>query len=182
MLSSNACVSALIEKYSSTFSSPSNSSERTREGTPAFSTRSRVKNRTRCAEKKKKEVDATTRQRATETTNLFLKAVFVRSTARARGVVSMEEGSERYNKVFPKGKKKKVNAFLRHFYKKDTRKRSRFRGGKGGNGEIFIQFSDFSGTLFFSLLCVPIQRKKKISSRERERGLECSNYDGKDLT
>ena len=178
MLSSNACVSALIEKYSSTFSSPSNSSERTREGTPAFSTRSRVKNRTRCAEKKKKEVDATTRQRATETTNLFLKAVFVRSTARARGVVSMEEESERYNKVFPK----RFNAFLRHFCKKDTRKRSRFRGGKGGNGEIFIQFSDFSGTLFFSLLYVPIQRKKKISSRERERGLECSNYDGKDLT
>ena len=165
MLSSNACVSALIEKYSSTFSSPSNSSERTREGTPAFSTRSRVKNRTRCAEKKKKEVDATTRQRATETTNLFLKAVFVRSTARARGVVSMEEESERYNKVFPK----RFNAFLRHFYKKNTRKRSRFRGGKGGNGEIFIQFSDFSGTLFFSLLCVPIQRKKKFSSRERER-------------
>ena len=78
----------------------------------------------------------------------------------------MEEGSERYNKVFPKGGKK-VNAFLRHFCKKDTRKRSRFRGGKGGNGEIFIQFSDFSGTLFFSL-CVPIQRKKKFSSRERE--------------
>lgn len=90
----------------------------------------------------------------------------------------MEEESERYNKVFPK----RFNAFLRHFYKKNTRKRSRFRGGKGGNGEIFIQFSDFSGTLFFSLLCVPIQRKKKISSRERERGLECSNYDGKDLT
>ena len=178
MLSSNACVSALIEKYSSTFSSPSNSSERTREGTPAFSTRSRVKNRTRCAEKKKKEVDATTRKRATETTNLFLKAVFVRSTARARGVVSMEEESERYNKVFPK----RFDAFLRHFCKKDTRKRSRFRGGKGGNGEIFIQFSDFSGTLFFSLLCVPIQRKKKFSSRERERGLECSNYAGKDLT
>ena len=165
MLSSNACVSALIEKYSSTFSSPSNSSERTREGTPAFSTRSRVKNHTRCAEKKKKEVDATTRQRATETTNLFLKAVFVRSTARARGVVSMEEESERYNKVFPK----RFDAFLRHFCKKDTRKRSRFRGGKGGNGEIFIQFSDFSGTLFFSLLCVPIQGKKKFSSRERER-------------
>ncbi len=79
----------------------------------------------------------------------------------------MEEGSERYNKVFPKGGKKKVNAFLRHFYKKDTRKRSRFRGGKGGNGEIFIQFSDFSGTLFFSL-CVPIQRKKKFP-RQRER-------------
>ncbi len=77
----------------------------------------------------------------------------------------MEEESERYNKVFPK----RFNAFLRHFYKKNTRKRSRFRGGKGGNGEIFIQFSDFSGTLFFSLLCVPIQRKKKISSRERER-------------
>ena len=77
----------------------------------------------------------------------------------------MEEGSERYNKVFPKGGKKV--AFLRHFSKKDTRKRSRFRGGKGGNGEIFIQFSDFSGTLFFSL-CVPIQRKKKNSSRERE--------------
>ena len=76
----------------------------------------------------------------------------------------MEEGSERYNKVFPK----RFDAFLRHFCKKDTRKRSRFRGGKGGNGEIFIQFSDFSGTLFFSL-CVPIQRKKKISSRERER-------------
>ena len=92
----------------------------------------------------------------------------------------MEEGSERYNKVFPKGGKKV--AFLRHFSKKDTRKRSRFRGGKGGNGEIFIQFPDFSGTLFFSLLCVPIQRKKKFSSRERERGLECSNYDGKDLT
>ena len=179
MLSSNACVSALIEKYSSTFSSPSNSSERTREGTPAFSTRSRVKNRTRCAEKKKKEVDATTRQRATETTNLFLKAVFVRSTARARGVVSMEEESERYNKVFPK----RFNAFLRHFYKKNTRKRSRFRGGKGGNGEIFIQFSDFSGTLFFSLLCGSNSKKKKIFlERERERGLECSNYDGKDLT
>ena len=79
----------------------------------------------------------------------------------------MEEGSERYNKVFPKGGKK-VNAFLRHFCKKDTRKRSRFRGGKGGNGEIFIQFSDFSGTLFFSLLCVPIQRKKNFP-RERER-------------
>ena len=77
----------------------------------------------------------------------------------------MEEGSERYNKVFPKGGKK-VNAFLRHFYKKDTRKRSRFRGGKGGNGEIFIQFSDFSGTLFFS--CVPVQRKKNFP-RERER-------------
>ena len=76
----------------------------------------------------------------------------------------MEEESERYNKVFPK----RFDAFLRHFCKKDTRKRSRFRGGKGGNGEIFIQFSDFSGTLFFSLLCVPI-RKKKISSRERER-------------
>ena len=158
MLSSNACVSALIEKYSSTFSSPSNSSERTREGTPAFSTRSRVKNRTRCAEKKKKEVDATTRQRATETTNLFLKAVFVRSTARARGVVSMEEGSERYNKVFPKGGKKV--AFLRHFSKKDTRKRSRFRGGKGGNGEIFIQFSDFSGTLFFFFVCSNSKKKK----------------------
>ena len=88
----------------------------------------------------------------------------------------MEEESERYNKVFPK----RFDAFLRHFCKKDTRKRSRFRGGKGGNGEIFIQFSDFSGTLFFSL-CVPIQRKKKFP-RERERGLECSNYDGKDLT
>ena len=79
----------------------------------------------------------------------------------------MEEGSERYNKVFPKGGKKV--AFLRHFSKKDTRKRSRFRGGKGGNGEIFIQFSDFSGTLFFSLLCVPIQRKKNFLERERER-------------
>ena len=165
MLSSNACVSALIEKYSSTFSSPSNSSERTREGTPAFSTRSRVKNRTRCAEKKKKEVDATTRQRATETTNLFLKAVFVRSTARARGVVSMEEESERYNKVFPK----RFDAFLRHFCKKDTRKRSRFRGGKGGNGEIFIQFSDFSGTLFFSLLFQFKEKKNFPRERERER-------------
>ena len=76
----------------------------------------------------------------------------------------MEEESERYNKVFPK----RFDAFLRHFCKKDTRKRSRFRGGKGGNGEIFIQFSDFSGTLF-SLLCVPIQRKKNFP-RERERG------------
>ena len=79
----------------------------------------------------------------------------------------MEEGSERYNKVFPKGGKK-VNAFLRHFYKKDTRKRSRFRGGKGGNGEIFIQFSDFSGTLFFFFVCSN-SKKKKSSSRERER-------------
>ena len=165
MLSSNACVSALIEKYSSTFSSPSNSSERTREGTPAFSTRSRVKNRTRCAEKKKKEVDATTRKRATETTNLFLKAVFVRSTARARGVVSMEEESERYNKVFPK----RFDAFLRHFCKKDTRKRSRFRGGKGGNGEIFIQFSDFSPGRFFFLCCVFQFKEKKNFPRERER-------------
>lgn len=78
----------------------------------------------------------------------------------------MEEESERYNKVFPK----RFDAFLRHFCKKDTRKRSRFRGGKGGNGEIFIQFSDFSpGRFFFSLLCVPIQGKKKFSSRERER-------------
>ena len=76
----------------------------------------------------------------------------------------MEEGSERYNKVFPKGGKK-VNAFLRHFCKKDTRKRSRFRGGKGGNGEIFIQFSDFSGTLFF-FVCSG--SKKNFSSRERE--------------
>jgi len=73
----------------------------------------------------------------------------------------MEEGSERY-KVFPKGKKV---AFLRHFCKKDTRKRSRFRGGKGGNGEIFIQFSDFSGTLFF-FVCSG--SKKKKTSRERE--------------
>ena len=93
----------------------------------------------------------------------------------------MEEGSERYNKVFPKGGKK-VNAFLRHFCKKDTRKRSRFRGGKGGNGEIFIQFSDFSGTLFFFFVCSNSKKKKIFLERERERGLECSNYDGKDVT
>ena len=93
----------------------------------------------------------------------------------------MEEGSERYNKVFPKGGKK-VNAFLRHFCKKDTRKRSRFRGGKGGNGEIFIQFSDFSPGRFFFLCCVFQFKEKKNFPRERERGLECSNYDGKDLT
>ena len=90
----------------------------------------------------------------------------------------MEEESERYNKVFPK----RFNAFLRHFCKKDTRKRSRFRGGKGGNGEIFIQFSDFSPGRFFFLCCVFQFKEKKNFPRERERGLECSNYDGKDLT
>ena len=78
----------------------------------------------------------------------------------------MEEGSERYNKVFPKGGKKV--AFLRHFSKKDTRKRSRFRGGKGGNGEIFIQFSDFSGTLFFFFACSNSKKKKIFLERERE--------------
>ena len=53
--------------------------------------------------------------------NRFLKAVFARA---ARGVVSMEEG-------FPG---KKVRPFLVVM--------RNFRGGKGRNGEIFIQFSD----------------------------------------
>ena len=93
----------------------------------------------------------------------------------------MEEGSERYNKVFPKGKKK-GQCLFEAFLQKRHAKRSRFRGGKGGNGEIFIQFSDFSGTLFFFFVVCSNSKKKKISSRERERGLECSNYDGKDVT
>ena len=175
MLSSNACVErAHREIFLDLFVSVQFVRKDARR-TPAFSTRSRVKNRTRCAEKK--EVDATTRQRATETTNLFSKRCsFAR--LRARGVVSMEEESERYNKVFPK----RFNAFLRHFCKKDTRKRSRFRGGKGGNGEIFIQFSDFSGTLFSFFVCYGQFFKEKKNFLERERGLECSNYDGKDLT
>ena len=59
--------------------------------------------------------------------NRFLKAVFARA---ARGVVSMEEG-------FPG---KKVRPFLVVM--------RNFRGGKGRNGEIFIQFSD----AFFLLL------------------------------
>ncbi len=73
--------------------------------------------------------------------NRFLKAVFARA---ARGVVSMEEG-------FPG---KKVRPFLVVM--------RNFRGGKGRNGEIFIQFSD----AFFV-------RFKEFFSRER--GLECIN-------
>ena len=65
--------------------------------------------------------DAATSDQERFRSNRFLKAVFARA---ARGVVSMEEG-------FPG---KKVRPFLVVM--------RNFRGGKGRNGEIFIQFSD----------------------------------------
>ena len=91
------------------------------EGTPAFSTRSRVENHSRARKKSAGgRDDAATSDQERFRSNRFLKAVF----ARSRGVVSMEEG-------FPG---KKVRPFLVVM--------RNFRGGKGRNGEIFIQFSD----------------------------------------
>ena len=126
MLSSNACVvSALIEKRSSTFPYPSNWASLVRKDAPKGhrpSRRVRASKTTPVRGKKSAggRDDAATSDQKQVRGNRFLKAVF----ARARGVVSMEEG-------FPG---KKVRPFLVVM--------RNFRGGKGRNGEIFVQFSD----------------------------------------
>ena len=127
MLSSNACVlSALIEKRSSTFPYSSDWASLVRKDArrdtgllDAFARRKPLP----CAEKKSAggRDDAAMSDQERFRSNRFLKAVFARA---ARGVVSMEEG-------FPG---KKVRPFLVVM--------RNFRGGKGRNGEIFIQFSD----------------------------------------
>ena len=77
----------------------------------------------------------------------------------------MEEESERYNKVFPK----RFNAFLRHFCKKDTRKRSRFRGGKGGKRrDLYPILRLFRDAFFFFVVCSNSRKKKIFLERERE--------------
>lgn len=125
MLSSNACVSALIEKYSSTFSSPSNSSERTREGTPAFSTRSRVENHSRARKKKR----GWTRRRGNERPRAVSVQPFSQSGVRSRRArgrldgrgISREKGQafSRCNEEFSWRKRQKRRDFypvLRRFF------------------------------------------------------------------
>ena len=140
-------------------------SERTREGTPAFSTRSRVKNRTRCAEKKKKKW---TRRRENERpkppTFFSKRCSFARLRAR--------EGSSRWKRnqkdiiKFSQEVRCLFEAFLQKRHAKKValswRKRRKRR-------DFYPILRLFPGTLFFFFVVCSNSKKKKIFlERERE--------------
>ena len=140
MLSSNACVSALIEKRSSTFSYPSNWASLVRKDarrdTGLLDAFARQKPYP-CAEKKR----GWTRRRGSN--DPWFRSNRLAVFARARGVFSLEEGLY----VFPG----KVCAFSRVVLRKKTSKKVNFVAEKAETAQIFIQFSTlFSCGVFFS--------------------------------
>ena len=164
MLSSNACVSALIEKYSSTFSSPSSVLVRkdARRDTGLLDAFARRKPHP-CAEKKKKKWTRRRGKTSDRNHQPFSQSGVRSPTARARGVVSMEEDFRKI-KSFPK----RFDAFLRHFCKKHAKKVALSWRKRRKRRDFYPVLRRFFCCFFFFCCVFQFKEKKIFLERERE--------------